>query len=253
MSEQSEGSVSKGNGIGLIVGVLGILAAVGAFVYAMTKTNGLKEELRKDREAKAAAIKGASDKTEEGMKSLSQKADADLKAASDKTNERFEQHEKAMVSGTKGLSDRAFSAESRIDVLEKPGRTRKDVEEHPEKYLSVKSVAIFNPGFINDYAALSKMELENTSDADIIWIELKVTYFKGDREVGSKTFILGDAGIRNPEKAVLPKKSTVKAGKSASGGYQEEKFDIYLHPDASQISGKADRGAVQILRVKSLE
>jgi len=226
----------------LIVGVVGVVAALGAFIFAFVTTSGLKEEQRKDREAHAAALKSATDK-----------AQADLKGATDKTAERFDQLEKSVANADKGLGDRAFAVETRVEALERPGRTRKDVEEHPEKYLSVKSASIFNPGFINDYAAISKLELENTSDADIIWIELKVTYFKADREVGSKTFSLGDAGIRNPEKAVLPKKSTVKAGKSASGGYQEEKFDIYIHPDASQISGKADRGTVQILRVKSLE
>lgn len=240
MSEGTPAAVSNGNSKGLVVGVLGIVAALGAFIFAFVSTNGLKEELRKDREAHAAALKSATEKSE-----------GELKGVAEKTLERFDQLEKSVASADKSLGDRAFTVETRVEALEKPGRTRKDVEEHPEKYLSVKNVGIFNPGLINDYAALSLLELENKSAADIIWIELKVTYFKGDREVGSKTFTLGDAGIRNPEKAVLPKNSTV-TGKRNTGTYGE-KADLFLNQNDSQISGKADRATVQILRVKSLE
>ncbi|MHC4607524.1 MAG: hypothetical protein ACYTAF_11445 [Planctomycetota bacterium] len=230
---------------GVVIGVVALLVGAGAFVFALIARGSLQGELDQLKAAQEKDRTGFTQEMTDMAKSHSEAVEK-LGETSAKT-ERLSEELAGLESKSDGLETRVAESDSRLGVLEQPARMRKDVEQDPGKYVRVLSALVFNRGSTEIYAAIRKLEVKNESGADIVWIEFEATYFEGGREVGSKRFALGDAAVRNPENAVLPRRQTVMfAGRTDAGRR-------YLDAPVTQITGEADEARVEILGVKLLD
>jgi hypothetical protein len=222
---------------GIVTGVIGVLFAAGVGAYGYLNVTRL--------DAEVAALKNE----------VNSRFDAEIKLPRDAVKshaERIENLEKSIATLGDRLTADASGMDSRLEALERPNVVRKEVETSPSKYLKVTGVKTFDPGIVNEYTALSTFSLQNDSDADIVWIELKVTYKSKDGDLGSKLFSIGDKNTRNPDRAILPKGATV-VGNSLQSSGNEGRGAFMFSSHETMISGHAQSCTVEVTRVRALQ
>ncbi len=117
-----------------------------------------------------------------------------------------------------------------------------EVRKKPGNFISVTPGEVFSPSPASEGACLGSFTLWNDSDLDLCVVKVRITYFRGDREVGSRKLIL-----QGPR--FSPRKSRVTGGASLKEGIPRS-YTFSYDPAEAGVSGKADRAEVTVLEVR---
>jgi len=141
---------------------------------------------------------------------------------------------------TKGKFSLAWSYS--MDALRKAQAQEAEVKANPQKSITATAGALSHAASPGDSTLVDSLEIENASGLDIVLVKLKVSYFQGDREIGSRVLTL--QGVR-----FLPRNARIAGGvkpkKEAPPGHS-----FSYAPGDVRVPGKADRASVTVLEVK---
>lgn len=238
----------------MLPGLAGIIIAVGAIGFAYMKDKAQSENHKALDDRRQQDVKELRAAAEASRKQADDKMDAQVKTLNDIKAELHSQLDgqgRELAEAKKQIADLSVQ----VDALARPGRVKKAVEERPTEFIGIPSSSVFDPGIVNTYVALSAIEIANKSDADVIWVELRVTYYQGSKEVGSKVFDLGDASARNPEKVLLPRSRTIKGYWHGHQPVPGERRGFTFDAAKTQIAGggRDARAEIMVQRVKVLD